>query len=135
MHFDGAKASAAPDQSQGAIGARGHVRDLRVAVASDAVAEDAMGTNLEFLSRVERQTNVDAAAAARARIIEGAGGGCNTATACRQWVVDVDVGGRHVGEHKAWINVSAVIGNDSEHLVVAAARFESGLNDKVRRGV
>src|SRR5215469_4101631 len=135
MQFDGAKPSAAPDQSQSAIGAGGHIRDLRVAIASDAVPEHAVRTNLDFLSRIKRKTIVDATAAAGARVIEGAGGGSNSTTACRQWVVDVDVGGRHVGEHKAWIDVSAVIGNDSEHLVVAAAGFESGLNDKVRRGV
>src|SRR6516225_10841651 len=126
MQFDGAKASAAADQSQGAIGAGGHVRDLRVGVASDAVAEDAVGTNLDFLSRVERQTNIDAAAAAGARVIEGASGGSNSTTACGQRVASA---------HKARINVSAVVANDAEHLVVAAAGFEGGFDDKVRRRV
>src|SRR5215472_15299451 len=135
MQFDGAKPSAAADERQRAIGPGGYIRNLRGAVASDAVAENAVGTNLEFLSRVERKTNVDAATAAGARVIEGASGGSNSTTACRQWVVVADAGGRHVGEHKAGIDVSAVIADDAEYLVVAAAGFESGLDDKVRRRV
>src|ERR1700745_1560185 len=135
MQFDGAKPSAAADQSQGAIGAGGHIRDLRVAIASNAVPEDAVNTTLEFLSRIERKTNVDAAAAAGARVIEGASGGSNSTTACRQWVVVGDAGGRHGRKDETWIDVSAVIADDSKYLVVAAAGFESGLKDKVWRGV
>src|SRR5215469_5928328 len=126
MHFDGAKASAAPDESQSTVRSGGYVSDLRGAISSDAVAEQAVGADLEFPSTIEGHPNVNAASSAGARVIEGARRASNSTAAGRQ-----QVGGRH----KARINVSAVIGDDSEHFVVAAAGLEGRLDDEVRRGV
>src|SRR5215472_5894788 len=126
MHFDGAKASAAPDESQSAIRPSGHVGDLRGAISSDAAAENAVGADLKFLCTIERHPNVNTAAAAGARVSESAARASNSTAATRQ---------RIAGRHKARINASAVIGDDSEHLVVAAAGLEGGLDDEVRRGV
>src|SRR5215469_7509892 len=126
MHFDGAKPSAAPDESESAIRPGGHVGDLRGAISSDAVAVQAVGADFELPSTIEGHPNVNAASSAGARVIEGACRASNSTAASRQ---------RIASAHKARINVSAVIGDDSEHLVVAPAGLEGRLDDEVRRGV